>query len=304
MEHNAGQRISDLDEKADSCLEELSELHGQFVTFQKHLPSVVFAATSPPGFPLFRRLPLEIRNMIWKCAIPARLLEINEISEDMAPGIADSLNLQLLLPATASQSVASLRVFAKNEFAGKKGEDGGRNRKEVTLPTSKNNISEESHCPEKQDTVLTGSHHFTEDRMASTASSCEYVRNRIDELEDGNNALRKNLNVYHSLLLFDLWQFNFWQDQGDNYLYLDEDFGILLVTQESWDGPAMLSNEFLSQQRDLMNIVLDDDRKRYLSLYSRILLDDLSHASTRGGSRDDWRVEERVGLIVPVDFMW
>ncbi|KAK9776956.1 hypothetical protein SCAR479_06357 [Seiridium cardinale] len=140
--------------------------------------------------------------------------------------------------------------------------------------------------------------------MASTASSCEYVRNRIDELEDGNNALRKYLNVYHSLLLFDLWQFNFWQDQGDNYLYLDEDFGILLVTQESWDGPAMLSNEFLSQQRDLMNIVLDDDRKRYLSLYSRILLDDLSHASTRGGSRDDWRVEERVGLIVPVDFMW
>ncbi|KAK6079785.1 hypothetical protein SCUP234_05544 [Seiridium cupressi] len=140
--------------------------------------------------------------------------------------------------------------------------------------------------------------------MASTASSCEYVRKRIDELEDGDNALRKYLHVYHSLLLFDLWQSNFWHDPGDNSLYLDKDFGLMFVVKASLEGPAMLSDEFISHRGDLMEMELDNDRKRYLSLYSRILLDDLSHASTRGGSRDDWKVEERVGLIVPIDFKW
>ncbi|KAK9421670.1 hypothetical protein SUNI508_05600 [Seiridium unicorne] len=112
MEHNAGQRYSDLDEKADSCLEDLSELHGQFVIFQKHMPSVVFAATSPPEFPLFRRLPLEIRNMIWKRAIPARLLEINEIWEDMAPGIAEYAFMVPLPPPAIAGVCRDARAVA------------------------------------------------------------------------------------------------------------------------------------------------------------------------------------------------
>ncbi|KAK6078217.1 hypothetical protein SCUP515_04647 [Seiridium cupressi] len=106
------QSIEALSQKADSCLEDLSELHGQFVTFQKHLPSIVFAATSPPEFPLFRRLPQETINMIWKCAIPARLLEINEISEDMAPGIAKYAFMVPLAPPAIAGVCREARAVA------------------------------------------------------------------------------------------------------------------------------------------------------------------------------------------------
>ncbi|KAK9421671.1 hypothetical protein SUNI508_05601 [Seiridium unicorne] len=154
------------------------------------------------------------------------------------------------------------------------------------------------------DTVLTSSHHSTKGRMAPTASLCEYVRNRMDELGDSVKTLRNYLEVYHSLILFDLWQSNFWDDPGDDSLHFNENLGLVFAMEKTLDDPAMLSNEFISQQGKFMKIELDDDRKRYLSLYSRLLLDDLSHASTRGGSRDDWKVEERVGLIVPIDFKW
>ncbi|KAK9776955.1 putative 2EXR domain-containing protein [Seiridium cardinale] len=77
MEHNAGQRYSDLDEKADSCLEELSELNRHF-----------------------------------KCAIPARLLEINEISEDMAPGIAEYAFMVPLAPPAIAGVCREARAVA------------------------------------------------------------------------------------------------------------------------------------------------------------------------------------------------
>lgn len=71
----------DMATKNNMLREEMKYQRLQFESFLRKLPSMIRDEAQPSRFPQFRKLPPEIRNLVWEFAIPRRILVVNDLQK-------------------------------------------------------------------------------------------------------------------------------------------------------------------------------------------------------------------------------
>ncbi|KAH8200741.1 hypothetical protein TruAng_005130 [Truncatella angustata] len=139
--------------------------------------------------------------------------------------------------------------------------------------------------------------------MAISSSSYHYLRNRrpsFDGLIEKDTVLRRHPKTYHTLLLNDLYKLNFFEKSGRIVLETDVELGLMKLVQYLPGDFPLLSGTYRNTHREGLVADIGCILPGYLKLYSALLSDDLRHRNTRR-EKESWNVEDRFGLIVPVE---
>lgn len=112
------------------------------------------------------------------------------------------------------------------------------------------------------------------------------------------------LLMYHILLLDDLHNIDRVNGGDIDYsqLHIHDDVKLVVLDESVTSASQLFSNDYLEDRWDRLFDWKHDKTLEYLEMYSRLLIDDFKHTDNTMVPSQKWKVDPRLGLIVPLDY--